>query len=109
MFVEVAINIPANRTFTYAVPAESRGDVAVGKRVLVPFGKRALTGYVIGIRRSTDRKDTREIIRVLDREPLFHEEDLRFYRWAAEYYFTPLGRALAGRVCAHHVRAAEHS
>ncbi len=94
MFVEVAINIPSDRTFTYAVPAESRGDVAVGKRVLVPFGKRSLTGYVIGIRRSTDRTDTRDIVRVLDREPLFHDEDLRFYRWAAEYYFTPLGRAL---------------
>ncbi|HEX7503673.1 MAG TPA: primosomal protein N', partial [Syntrophales bacterium] len=94
MFVEVAINIPSDRTFTYGVTAESRSDVAVGKRVLVPFGKRSLTGYVIGIRRSTDRKDTREIIRVLDREPLFHEEDLRFYRWAADYYFTPLGRTL---------------
>src|SRR5512136_339767 len=95
MYIEVAINIPADRTFTYAVPAASRGDVAQGKRVLVPFGKRSLTGYVIGIRRSTDRKDTRDIIRVLDREPLFHEEDLRFYRWAADYYFTPLGRALS--------------
>jgi primosomal protein N' (replication factor Y) (superfamily II helicase) len=94
MYIEVAIPIPSDRTFTYSVPAESRGDIAVGKRVLVPFGKRSLTGYVTGIRRSTDRKDTRDVIRVLDREPLFHEEDLRFYRWAAEYYFTPLGRAL---------------
>ena len=94
MYVEVAIPIPSNRTFTYSVPDESRADVAPGKRVLVPFGKRSLTGYILAIRRSTDRKDTREIVRVLDREPLFHEEDLRFYRWAADYYFTPLGRAL---------------
>ena len=94
MFVDVAINIPADCTFTYAVPVESRGEVAVGKRVLVPFGKRSLTGAVVAIRRSTDRQDIREILGVLDREPLFHEEDLRFYRWAAEYYFTPLGRAL---------------
>jgi len=94
MFIEVAINIPSARTFTYSVPAESRADAALGKRVLVPFGKRSLTGTIIGIRRSTDRQDTREIVRVLDREPLFHEEDLRFYRWAADYYVTPLGRAL---------------
>jgi primosomal protein N' (replication factor Y) len=94
MYIEVAINIPSDRTFTYAVPAECRGEIAVGKRVLVPFGKRSLTGTVVGIRRLTDRQDTKEIARVLDREPLFHEEDLRFYRWAAEYYFTPLGRAL---------------
>jgi len=94
MFIEVAINIPADRTFTYAAPAEWRGEIAVGKRVLVPFGKRSLTGTIVGIRRSPDRQDTKEIVRVLDRETLFHEEDLRFYRWAAEYYFTPLGRAL---------------
>jgi len=94
MYVEVAIHIPADRIFTYAVPAESRGETAVGKRVLVPLGKRSLTGTVIGIRRSTDRQDTKEITRVLDREPLFGEDDLRFYRWAAEYYFTPLGRAI---------------
>jgi primosomal protein N' (replication factor Y) len=94
MYVEVAINIPADRTFTYAAPAEWRGEIAVGKRVLVPFGRRSLTGTIVGIRRSTDRQDTKEIVRVLDRETLFHEEDLRFYRWAAEYYFTPLGRAL---------------
>ena len=94
MYVEVAIHIPVDRIFTYAVPAESRGETAVGKRVLVPLGKRSLTGTVIGIRRSTDRQDTKEITRVLDREPLFGEDDLRFYRWAAEYYFTPLGRAI---------------
>ena len=59
MFVEVAINIPSDRTFTYAVPAVLRGDVSLGKRVLVPFGKRSLTGTIVGIRRSTDRQDTR--------------------------------------------------
>nr|MCU0530845.1 DEAD/DEAH box helicase [Syntrophales bacterium] len=94
MYIEVAINIPADRTFTYTVPAEAHGEIAVGKRVLVPFGRRSLTGPIVGIRRSSDRQDTKEIIRVLDREPLFREEDLRFYRWAASYYFTPLGRAL---------------
>ncbi len=94
MYIEVAINIPADRTFTYTVPAEAHGEIAVGKRVLVPFGRRSLTGPIVGIRRSSDRQDTKEIIRVLDREPLFREEDLRFYRWAASYYFAPLGRAL---------------
>ena len=94
MYVDVALHIPVDRTFTYAVPTESRGETVVGKRVLVPLGKRSLTGTVIAIRRSTDRQDTREITRVLDREPLFGEDDLRFYRWAAEYYFTPLGRAI---------------
>ena len=82
MYVEVAIPIPSDLTFTYAVPAESRADVAEGKRVLVPFGRRSLTGTIVGVHRSTDRKDTKEILRVLDRDPLFREADLRFFRWA---------------------------
>jgi primosomal protein N' (replication factor Y) len=94
MFIEVAINIPADKTFTYAVPADLQGEATVGMRVLVPFGKRSLTGVIVGVRRSADRQDTREILRILDRDPLFHAEDLRFYRWAADYYFTPLGKAL---------------
>ena len=47
MFVRVAIPIPSAKTFTYAVPDMFAPAVVVGKRVLVPFGKRRLTGFII--------------------------------------------------------------
>ncbi|NTV47593.1 MAG: hypothetical protein HGB11_13990 [Chlorobiales bacterium] len=41
------INIPADKTFSYAVPGEFNEAIAVGKRVLVPFGRRRVTGFIL--------------------------------------------------------------
>ncbi|MFB3925903.1 MAG: primosomal protein N', partial [Syntrophales bacterium] len=94
MFVSVAVNIPSDRLFSYSVPPELEKEVAVGKRVLAPFGKRKVTGYILELTEDSDRAGLKEIISILDREPLFGADDLRFYRWASEYYLYPLGRLL---------------
>lgn len=95
MFAKVAIPIPTEKTFCYAIPEALAGDASVGKRAVVPFGRRIQTGYIIELLCSADCGDTREIIEIPDAEPLFHEEDLRFYRWVADYYIYPLGKVLA--------------
>jgi primosomal protein N' (replication factor Y) len=95
MFVAVAVNIPSDKTFSYAVPEILHEKISIGKRVLVPFGKRRLTGYIVEISKSAPREDTKEIIEILDLEPLFNETDLKFYRWVCQYYMYPPGRALA--------------
>jgi Primosomal protein N'' (replication factor Y) - superfamily II helicase len=43
-FVEVALPVPLRRTFTYKVTANNAARVQIGTRVVVPFGKRMLTG-----------------------------------------------------------------
>jgi primosomal protein N' (replication factor Y) (superfamily II helicase) len=95
MFAEIALNIPSQKTFHYAVPEGLAGAIAVGKRVLVPLRKRTVTGYILSVLETSEMAQTKSILQVLDSEPLFNEEDLRFYRWAWEYYFYPPGRALA--------------
>jgi len=94
MYVKIAVNIPTDTQFTYAVPESLRNETAVGKRALVPFGTKKLTGYILAILNEADFTDTREILDVLDAEPLFTPEDLAFYSWAAAYYHYPLGKAL---------------
>lgn len=94
MFVRVAINIPADKTFSYEVPATLERDVAVGKRVLVPFGNRKLTGYILEITATATYENTKEIIEVLDPAPLFDGDDLKFYEWITRYYMHPLGKTL---------------
>ncbi|MBI4633504.1 MAG: primosomal protein N' [Deltaproteobacteria bacterium] len=94
MFVRVAINIPADKTFSYEVPATLERDVAVGKRALVPFGNRKLTGYILEITATATYENTKEIIEVLDPAPLFDGDDLKFYEWIARYYLHPLGKTL---------------
>jgi primosomal protein N' (replication factor Y) len=94
MFVRVAVSIPSDKAFLYSVPAELVKDVFIGKRVLVPFGKRKMTGYILEIPEESDIKETKEIIEVLDREPLFGKKDLEFYRWMNNYYMHYLGKSL---------------
>lgn len=94
MFVKVAINIPSDTTFEYAVPDPFARDVHVGKRVLVPLGKRKVTGYIIAVSDRAQWDEPKNIIEILDNAPLFHEADLRFYRWISNYYIYPLGKTL---------------
>jgi len=94
IFVEVAVDVPADRTFTYAVPKGLEEEIGTGRRVLVPFGRKKIAGYILRVLPGTDREDVKEIAEMSDREPLFNEDDLRLYRWAADYYMYPLGKAL---------------
>jgi len=91
--IEVAIPLPLDRTFHYAVPGQLRDSVMQGVRVFVPFGRRKLTGYVLGPA-SAPAGELKEIIAVLDAEPLFTPRELAFYRWIASYYLQPLGEVI---------------
>lgn len=91
--IEVAIPLPLDTTFHYRVPEELMPRIASGKRVLVPFGRRRLTGYVIGFATAEER-ELREVCDVLDETPLFTRKELELYRWASSYYLHPLGEVI---------------
>lgn len=95
MFINVALNIPADKLFTYEVPSNLQSLIAVGKRVFVPFGNRKRTGFITGINASSPVEKTKQVSEILDEEPLFDEQDLRFYNWTADYFMYPLGKTLA--------------
>jgi primosomal protein N' (replication factor Y) len=92
-FVEVVVPLPIHRSFHYRVPLELRNEVQIGKRVIVPFHSRKVVAYCVGFP-SMPTKDTKDVIDCIDEEPIISEGDLRFYRWASEYYITPLGVVL---------------
>ena len=93
-FVEVAPSLPLSKTFYYQVPENLRDNLEVGKRVLVPLGKRRITGYVLGFPSEIEIKDTKDVLDVLDDLPLFRREELIFYRWVSSYYFSPIGEVI---------------
>src|SRR5262249_28524504 len=69
--------------------------VAVGTQVVVPFGKRTVTGFVVGhaAAASGELKDVEEVVAG---EPAFDEGMIAFCRWVADYYYAPLGEGLRG-------------
>ena len=92
MLVDVALPVPLARTFTYEV---ERGEVEVGARVLVPFGRRRLIGWVVGRPEQVmEGVRVRPVSAVLDPEPAVPDELLRLCRWVADYYVAPLGLVL---------------
>jgi primosomal protein N' (replication factor Y) len=95
LFVDVVVDLPVEGEFTYSVPEELALEVQVGKRALVPFGKRKLTGYIVKIKEKTEVKRVKPIIELLDLIPLFDSTRLKFFTWLSSYYFSTLGEALA--------------
>ena len=93
--VDVAVPCPVDKLFTYRVPAELRGRIRPGARVLVPFGRSRATGYVVSAGSETPAAmRLREIAALVDEEPLITPALLDLARWMAGYYVHPLGEAL---------------
>ena len=76
MIVSVLVELSfykKEKTFDYLVPKSLEKDIVIGKRVLVPFGNKKLEGFIIDIKDNSDF-DLKEIISVLDKEPILTDE-----------------------------------
>ncbi|MEP7234165.1 MAG: hypothetical protein ABI778_02605, partial [Ignavibacteriota bacterium] len=81
---------------TYSIPDEFVSRALVGSRVSVPLGKRQTTGILVAISSSSPKglENIRPIIDILDPEPVFDEEFLKWTKWIASYYLTSWGEVL---------------
>ncbi|BBO68767.1 primosomal protein N' [Desulfosarcina alkanivorans] len=93
--VSVAVALPVHDIFTYSVPDHLIPQACPGKRVLVPFGRRTVTGYLMGPATTMDPPEIKHILDVLDATPLFPETLIPFFRWIAAYYMHPLGQVIS--------------
>ena len=62
-----------DKVFDYIVPRDLENSVKVGIRVLVPFGRQTLEGFVLEIKDNSDR-DLKEIYSILDRDIVLNDE-----------------------------------
>ncbi len=92
--IEVAMAMSVPGTYTYGVPEVLASAVAAGMRVLVSFGRRRATGYVLGPASPPEGKEIKPILDVMDDAPLFPASMIPLFRWAADYYKHPLGAVI---------------
>lgn len=71
--VELA-HVFVDKTFTYHVPLNLQEQIAVGKRVVVPFNTQVLEGFVLKIDKSSLVEDLKDIIEVIDPFPVLNQE-----------------------------------
>src|SRR5688572_27573974 len=96
-FAEIVVTLPVEGRFHYAVPPHLAGALTIGHRVLVPFGKRQVTGFIVGFTETIDPDlwdKVKPIAERLDVEPLLPEDVLQLATFAADYYLAPIGEVL---------------
>jgi len=92
--LEAAFNIPLNQTFTYVNKTEKK--LQIGCRITASFGKRTLTGWVVGLPdKAPGGFKLKEIDKVVDSEPLFNQSLLELAKWLSSLSLCSLGEALA--------------
>ena len=98
MTTEVLVEIKArniDQTFTYLVPSNLEKDIMIGKRVLVPFGKQKIEGFILGIDSNKEIDyEIKEIIEIIDENPVINEEMIEIGKYISK-------KTLSTLICAY--------
>ena len=103
MFAEIIIPAALPKNYTWSVPEHLLELVKVGCRVEVNLGKSKKYAGVIK-RLHQERPEffeTKDILNVLDAEPVVFEEQLKLWEWIASYYMCSEGEVMAAALPAH--------
>jgi primosomal protein N' (replication factor Y) len=90
-FARIVIPSPLKEPLIYRVPPALRQQIADGTRVLIPLGKRKITGVVLELLHESAVPGTREIIALLDERPILDATLLQLGQWITQYYLATLG------------------
>ncbi len=94
-YAEVVFNLPLKDSFTYRIPEALAGQVQVGARVFVPFGRRRITGYVVSLHAEPpEGVEIKAITDLPDSGPVVSPAILSLTRWIADYYHASWGEAI---------------
>ena len=96
LFADVVFDRPLDHAYTYGIPDNLLNHIAVGSRVLVPFGKgdRPTPGFCVRLTDHCPSHAFKTLIRVLDDRVLLTPELMRLTRWIADYYLCGWGQVL---------------
>ena len=96
LFVNVILPLPLRQEFTYRVPWELNEDVLIGKRVIVPFGKKKFyTGIISLIHEVAPAAyEAKYLTYVLDDYPTVLQSQIDLWNWMSEYYMCSTGEVM---------------
>lgn len=92
-YAQIIVDVPTMQTdqpYTYVIPEEMIDQILPGMRVTVPFGRREVMGYVVGIRATTDLSEDqlRPLTTILDLSPVLNTELLSLSDYLADETFA---------------------
>ena len=103
-YANIILPLPLDGYFTYCVPDALASRVQNGMRVTVPFGKSKtyvgiVAEYPVDVPKPVEevaRQGKKKIVYkniadVLDDTPILLPQQLRLWKWIADYYMSPIG------------------
>lgn len=103
-YANIILPLPLDGYFTYCVPDDLASRVQNGMRVTVPFGKSktyvgVVAEYPVDVPKSAEevarqgkkKIEYKNIADVLDDSPILLPQQLRLWKWIADYYMSPIG------------------
>ena len=99
MIAKVIVNIPSSNTdqyYDYIIPTEFKDFAKVGSRVKVPFGNgdRVIMGFILELNEISNNKELKEVIEVVDYEPVLNTEQIELAKFIKSDAVCPLIRIL---------------
>lgn len=91
-YVDVIVPLPLEGTFTYSVPHDLADRVRFGVRVAVTFGaSKVHTAIVVRAHQDKPAFNVKDIVDVIDDQPMLLEQQYKLWQWLSAYYMAPLG------------------
>lgn len=91
-YVDVIVPLPLEGTFTYSVPHNLAERVRLGVRVAVTFGaSKVHTAIVVRVHQDKPAFNVKDIVDVIDDQPMLLEQQYQLWQWLSAYYMAPLG------------------
>ncbi len=97
----MALPIPVHSYYDYVIPRPIEDIVKVGMRLRVPFRSRNLVGVCVEIvneKLKDGSRQLKEVIEVIDKEPIITQEILHLCGWISDYYCSPIGETVNAAV-----------
>lgn len=94
-YAKVAVPVPLKQEFTYSFD-DGVLNVVPGIRVMVPFGRREVQGYVVDVLDSKPDVgfEIKAVSKAIDKEPLFGKREYELALWMERFYFSSRGEIL---------------
>lgn len=92
MIAEVLVDVEnsaVDQKFDYLVPTIFQSIIQRSQRVIIPFGPRKITGFVVGFKDKTTVKNLKPIDDIIDLTPYFDKTDLALSKILSDTYFHP--------------------
>jgi primosomal protein N' (replication factor Y) len=92
-FVDVIVPLSVPNLYTYRVPYELNEDIALGKRVVVQFGRGKLYSALVRKVHENPPKQyaAKYIDSILDEHPIVNTKQFELWDWISSYYMCNIG------------------